>query len=291
MANPRKTLVTVLKIVISVALIYFIFTKLNFSEVLDTLKRAHPLYLIIALFLFVISKVIGAYRLNLYFHELQVYLTHKSNLKLYLLGMFYNLFLPGGIGGDAYKGYVIKKNFEVKTKRVVSVLVLDRLSGLLLIFIFTCILALFIEVDELQAYKFLFGIAIFASIIVFWFLTKKFFDYTLPIFWKTIAYSALLQLSQLVCVIFILKALTIETQIAAYLLIFMISSIVAVFSFSGIGIREMAFFYGASLLALDTSTSVSVSLTFLLLTALVSLFGIIYHFKKPELETIKTQDI
>lgn len=26
--------------------------------------------------------------------------------------MFYNLFLPGGIGGDAYKGYVIQKNIN-----------------------------------------------------------------------------------------------------------------------------------------------------------------------------------
>ncbi len=39
--------------------------------------------------------------------------------------MFYNLFLPGGIGGDAYKGYVLKKKYEVKTKSVVSILVLD----------------------------------------------------------------------------------------------------------------------------------------------------------------------
>lgn len=287
MANPRKTLITVLKFVISAALIYFIFTKLNIEEVLGILKRTNPFYLILAFLFLVVSKVIAAFRLNLYFHKLKIYLTHKSNLKLYLLGMFYNLFLPGGIGGDAYKGYIIKKNFDVKTKRVVSVLVLDRLSGLLLIFIYASILALFLNIDGFQDFRFLFVIGIFASITVFWFLNKKFFGYALSVFWKSAAYSALLQLGQLVSVFFILKALSIEMNTVAYLFIFLISSIVSVLplTIGGIGSREVTFFYGATLLSLDENTSVSISVIFFLLTALVSLFGLIYHFKKPELET------
>ena len=31
--------------------------------------------------------------------------------------MFYNLFLPGGIGGDAYKGYVIQKKYKPAPKK------------------------------------------------------------------------------------------------------------------------------------------------------------------------------
>lgn len=286
----RKKGITALKVFISVALIYFIFTKINFEDVLEVLKRTKPFYLLIALLLFVSSKIISALRLNLYFHQLAIPLTQKSNFKLYLLGMFYNLFLPGGIGGDAYKGYLIKKNFEVDTKKVVSVLVLDRLSGLLLLFIYACILGFFLKSDFLAGYEIVLIISIIVSVVVFWFLNKKFFKFVLAVFWKSFAYSSLVQLAQLGSVFFILKALAIQVQTTAYLFIFLISSIVSVLpvTIGGIGSREITFLYGAKFLELDENTSVGISMVFFLITALVSLFGIYYHFKKPKLETTES---
>jgi len=168
------------------------------------------------------------YTLNLYFHELKVFLTQLSNLKLYLLGMFYNLFLPGGIGGDAYKAYLVKSKFEVKAQKVVSILILDRLSGLLLLFIYACVLALFLKNNSIEGLKILLALAIPLSVLVFYLLNKKFFGYTLSILWKSIAHSALVQLAQLVSVFFILKCLGIEMNTVAYLVIFLISSIVSV---------------------------------------------------------------
>ncbi|TMM53474.1 flippase-like domain-containing protein [Maribacter algarum] len=282
----RKKGITTLKILISAALIYFIFTKLNVAEIFETVKKSNPFYLIFALAIFIISKVIAAFRLNSYFHELRIFLTHKSNLKLYLLGMFYNLFLPGGIGGDAYKGYVIKKKFEIETKKVVSVLVLDRLSGLHLLFIYACGLALFLNNSQLENFKILIGLAIPLSVVVFYFLNKKFLGYVLSVFWKSFGYSALVQLSQLICVYFILISLGVETSIVAYLVIFLISSIVSVIplTIGGIGSRELTFFYGAALLGLNESTSVAVSMLFFLITAVVSLLGVYYAVGKPELE-------
>jgi uncharacterized membrane protein YbhN (UPF0104 family) len=200
--------------------------------------------------------------------------------------MFYNLFLPGGIGGDAYKGYVIKKKFEVDTKKVISILVLDRLSGLLVLFVYACTLALFLKNDHLRNFKLLLGSGILLSIVVFWFLNKKFFAYVLPIFWKSVSYSVFVQLAQLASVLLILKALGIAIHTIAYLFIFLVSSIVSVvpLTIGGIGSREVTFFYGATWLKLDESTSVGISMVFFLITALVSLFGVLYHFKKTDLE-------
>ncbi|MDV7139615.1 lysylphosphatidylglycerol synthase transmembrane domain-containing protein [Maribacter sp. TH_r10] len=283
----RKKLITIAKIAISVILIYFIFTKVDFKEVLQIVKKSDFVYLIAAILFFITSKILASVRLNLYFHELGVKLTQKSNLELYLLGMFYNLFLPGGIGGDAYKGYLIKKEFEVGTKKVVSVLVLDRLSGLLLLFIYACILGILLENTWLNTYDIPIGILSVLSIVVFWFLNKRFFNFVLPVFWKSFGLSALVQLAQLICVVFILLALKIDTNSIPYLFIFLISSIVSVLplTIGGIGSREVTFFYGATLLALNENTSISVSMVFFLITALVSLFGIFYHFKKIKLKT------
>lgn len=282
----RKKLLTFLKLIISVALIYFIFTKIQLEDVLTTLKTSNPFYLVIALLLVVFSKVMASFRLNLYFHQLEIPLTQKSNLKLYLLGMFYNLFLPGGIGGDAYKGYLINKKYEVKTKRVISVLVLDRLSGMLLLFLYACILAILINTNFLNGFKWVFVAGIPLSITAFWFVNKHFFNYVLSIFWKSLGYSSLVQISQLVAIVFILKALSIKTVWVAYLLVFLVSSIVSVLplTIGGIGSRELTFLYGAEWLSLDTDSSVSISFVFFLITALISLMGIYYHFKKPKLE-------
>lgn len=286
MVNLRKKGITLLKIFISVALIYFIFTKLKLEEVVVILRSANFLYLFIALLLVLGSKFLAALRLNLYFHQLEIYLTQKSNLKLYLLGMFYNLFLPGGIGGDAYKGYTIKKTFAVDTKKVIAVLVLDRLSGLLLIALYTCLLAQGLQNSQLADFKILFAIAIPAGIVFYWFLNKKFFSYVLLVLWKSIGYSALVQLLQLLSILFILKALGINADMVAYLFIFLISSIVSVIplTIGGIGSREVTFLYGATLLGLDVNTSVGISLLFFIITAVISLTGIFYHFKKIELE-------
>ncbi|WP_394970775.1 lysylphosphatidylglycerol synthase transmembrane domain-containing protein [uncultured Croceitalea sp.] len=286
--KQRKRLLTLLKILISAALIYFIFNKINLKDVLTILKTSNLFYLFIAFLLVIFSKVTASFRLNLYFHEIGVQLTQKSNLKLYILGMFYNLFLPGGIGGDAYKGFIIKKKYEVKTKRVISILLLDRLSGMLLLFIFACTLSIPLKESILNNFKWAFIIGIPLSITIFYFLNKRFFNYVFPVFWKSAGYSALVQFSQLLAIWFILKALAIELDTIAYLFIFLISSIVSVLplTIGGIGSREVTFLYGAKWLNLDTNTSVSISLVFFLITALISLTGMYYHLKKPKLEVI-----
>tara|TARA_R110002051_G_scaffold323989_1_gene419502 strand:- start:406 stop:1020 length:615 start_codon:yes stop_codon:yes gene_type:complete len=203
--------------------------------------------------------------------------------------MFYNLFLPGGIGGDAYKGYLIKKKFEVETKKVVSVLVLDRLSGMLLLFIYACILALFLNQVNIPFLKVGAVTGSILSVAVFWLLNKRFFPFILPVFWSSFVYSSLVQLFQLISAFLILKALHLEYNTMAYLFIFLISSIVSVLplTIGGIGSREVTFFYGAAWLALDQNASIGISMVFFLITAFVSLLGIFYHFRKPELDTFE----
>ena len=289
MGKYRKHALTALKILVSVALIYFIFTKLDFAEFLKNLKKTNPLYIFVATILIVFSKVFASFRLNLYFHQLGILLTQKSNLKLYLLGMFYNLFLPGGIGGDAYKGYIIQKKFPVETKRVVSALVLDRLSGLLLIFLYSCTFAVFIESEYLVPYRIWIVVLAIASIFVFWGLVKKFFASLLPVFWGAFGYSFLVQLTQLISIILLLKALSIGTQTITYLFTFLISSIISVIPVTpgGFGSREITFYYGSQFLGLDENTAVGISILFFMLGAIISLFGVIYHIKKPALKTVK----
>ncbi|MEN8788549.1 MAG: lysylphosphatidylglycerol synthase transmembrane domain-containing protein [Flavobacteriaceae bacterium] len=286
MERQRKRLLTLFKIVFSLLLIYFVFTKIQFREVWEVMKQTKLHYLIGAIILFLISKCFASLRLNLYFHQIGIRLTQRSNAQLYLLGMFYNLFLPGGIGGDAYKGYVIRKTYEVPTKKVVATLLLDRLSGLLLLANYACILGIFLSAPELEGYKWLFGMGIIASLLFFWILNKRYFEYLYPIYWRSLGYSALVQLFQVICALFLLYSLDLEQDFLSYLFIFLVSSVVAVLplTIGGIGSREVVFFYGALWLGLDESSSVSISILFFSINALVSFFGIYFHFRKPALK-------
>ncbi|GGD57242.1 lysylphosphatidylglycerol synthase transmembrane domain-containing protein [Muriicola marianensis] len=282
-AGLRKKGITLLKVVVSAALIYFIFTKIPFREVISAVKNANSLYLMGALLLFVVSKFVAAIRLNLYFHKIGIPLGSGTNLRLYLLGMFYNLFLPGGIGGDAYKGYYLKQHFEVSTKRVVAVLLLDRLSGLLLLFVFACILGFTLEGSPLTPFRWLLLFCVPLGFLIFYWVYVRFFPYVKAIFWKTNLLSALVQLAQLTSVLLILWSLDISLNTYEYLFIFLISSIVSVIplTIGGIGSRELVFLYGALWFGLEEERSVAISMIFFLITALVSLSGFWYHFRKP----------
>jgi uncharacterized membrane protein YbhN (UPF0104 family) len=199
--------------------------------------------------------------------------------------MFYNLFLPGGIGGDAYKGYLLRQTFGTSGKRLASVLLLDRLSGLALLVLYSGGMLMALPFPEVDPYKPLLWILLPAGILIFRVLHRRAFPFLDSVFWPSLGYSALVQLAQLASVFLILMALGVTESVVEYLLVFLISSIVAVLpiTIGGIGSRELVFFYGARWLGLQEETSIGVSMTFFFITALVSLAGMIYHFRKPKL--------
>jgi uncharacterized membrane protein YbhN (UPF0104 family) len=139
---------------------------------------------------------------------------------------------------------------------------------------------------ELAPYRIELWLVLPAGVIVFWWLHRKIFPMLHPVFWPSLGYSALVQFAQLLSAYLILMALGVNESVVEYLLVFLISSIVAVLpiTIGGIGSRELVFFYGAQWLGLVQSTSIGISMTFFLITALVSLLGVVYHFRKPKLE-------
>ena len=108
--SPLKTkLKTALKILLTGGALVLVFQKIDPAQLFELSKNLSWPWLLPAIALFVGSKVATAIRLNYYFGNIQVSLSFWENWRLYLIGMFYNLFLPGGIGGDGYKVYLLNK--------------------------------------------------------------------------------------------------------------------------------------------------------------------------------------
>jgi len=200
------------------------------------------------------------------------------NRQLYWLGMFYNLFLPGGIGGDAYKIIWLKKaSPTVPAIETGKAVLLDRLSGMMaavviLLIMCTCITFLPMTI-RLTAIP-----AVILLSFVYWLLAKKQFSLFQTACSITSLYSVGVQLLQCICVWCIMMAFGITGHIPEYMLLFLVSSLVAVlpFTLGGIGARELVFLYGSSYMHLVQDVSVTISLLFYLITALVSLAGIRY---------------
>lgn len=276
----KRLLKSLIKVVLTLVALYIVFRKVDIHEVQAIIAHSHLGYLLLAFLFFNASKILSSVRLNYYFHHIGVKISEWYALRLYYIGMFYNLFLPGGIGGDGYKIYLLKKAHKVKVSSLISATLLDRLSGLVPLLFFAGLL--FILSDFYHRYLWLDWIAIIGLIVIFplfYLLNLYLFKHYIPLFFKTTFLGSLVQLLQLISALFIVYAIGHESGLVVFLTLFLISSVVAVLpiSIGGIGVRELTFLYGLTLLGLDADGGVAFSLLFFLITAVSSLIGSIFH--------------
>src|SRR5690606_38409637 len=97
----------IFKVVITLAALYWVSKKISFTDLKDALNNCSPGYFILALICYAISQVIASSRLNSFLGAIGLHVSERYNLRLYQLGLLYNFFLPGGIGGDGYKIYFL----------------------------------------------------------------------------------------------------------------------------------------------------------------------------------------
>lgn len=285
MSNYKNQLKTALKLILTGLALYLVFRKIDTEQLFQLSKSIQWLWLIPAVALFILSKVATAIRLNRYFENIGIRLSESENWRLYLIGMFYNLFLPGGIGGDGYKVYLLNKQFKAPVKKLLQAALLDRLGGLVAIVFLLFGLFLMVEVDieflESPAWNGLMIAGLMLTIPAFWLVQKFLFKDFLPSFWKGNAWSFAGQLAQLMCAWFILTALGIEEKILAYQFIFLLSSIVSVLplTIGGVGARELVFVYAHTYTGIEETAAVAFSLIFFLISAAVSLTGAFIKFE------------
>lgn len=272
----KKLIKRFAKIAISIALLYLVYTKINFQSLIDLYKSIDPIFLIGAVFLFIISQWISSIRLTYIFHNHSLQISQLSNLKLYFVGMFYNFFIPGGIGGDAYKIIILKNKFKWSAKLLTKIILLDRLLGLLAIGCISALIASYIFFDSW--YFILLGLLVAGIFFVMARVIFKYFDSKIHGYYtKGFWYSVIIQLLQVTSVLLILRSIQPDAiNFLAYGLVFLVSSVASVISFSGFGAREYIFLKCAEFLGTEEVISTSIGLSFNLITALISLVGVIF---------------
>lgn len=277
-----KSLKLVFKIAITVLCFWYISTKIDFAKAFEALKNASWLLLVGSVFIYILSKIVAAYRLNIYFKNINLHLSHWKNLKLYWLGMFYNLFLPGSISGDAYKVILLNKKLSAPYKKTGAAVLMDRFSGLLGLGILLCIYGVIVLNNKWFDAILIIGCAL--SILIFYIVNRKFFKYFLFSFWMTLFLGLLVQAIQVIGLYFILTAIHISVNHQQWIFIFLTASVVSVLPLSlggGLGTREVVFAEGATYFHLDPHVGVIISLLFYLSSVVGSLPGAYFIFHDP----------
>ncbi len=270
-----------IKIVITGVCLWFVGRKIDWAQTLQIIRQGNMLWLLAATLFFVASKVVSSVRLNIYFKNINVNLSQKTNLRLYWLGMFYNLFLPGGIGGDAYKIILLNRTYNYPAKQLTAAVLLDRGSGVVgLGLLAGCYYyALFTG----NTIALLLLMATVPGLFIYYMFVKKLFPSFIQSFFSTLCLGISVQALQVVCAWCIMKALGIEDHQSAYIFIFLLSSIVVSLpiTIGPLGTREIVFLWGSTALLLNKGQSVSISISFFLITMLISLIGVYGVYKNP----------
>ena len=287
--KPKNKWIEALKLIakigVSVLAIVLIVKKVDVNTVWGYLNNAHYGYLIIGFVVFLISKYIAALRMNYLLAVNEVKMSNLQVFKLSLLGMFYNLFLPGGLSGDGYKVYWLKKTQDAKVGSMVWVTLLDRGTGMLLLLILaiTCFWFIPYPFD----YKGLLLVSIPIMLAGYYLMLRLFFKKYVVAYWNTLWTSLVVQVLQVVTAELILLALGIHNEIVTYWFMFLVATLgyVIPITIGGLGAREIVLAYGADYLDIDSNISIAMGVLFYLIIALNSLLGIYYVLRPTKLET------
>jgi glycosyltransferase 2 family protein len=276
----KKWASLLVKILLTGAALFFVFKKVDLRAFVQSVSLANPYYILLAFAAFNISKIISSFRLLVLYQLAGVNISGRINLGFYYMGMFYNMFLPGSIGGDAYKVYLIKQaQQETSLKKLMGASLLDRLSGVSQLFIMAGVfMYLSTYHSDIPYFDLYLWLGVLSIIPAYYFVVKFLFPSFLEAFAVTAYYSLFVQLGQVICAVFILKALHIDLFYWDYLTLFMLSSVAAIIplTIGGIGSREMVFLFGAQFLQINKTTSVAFALLFFMVSAASSLIGIFF---------------
>lgn len=280
-SRPGKIVKLLIKLIVSGLCLWYVAGKLDWAVAKKAVTAANPGWLALAAFFFVLSKVFSSIRLLIYFHNVNVPLDQRTNLRLYWLGMFYNLLLPGAISGDAYKVVLLKQWFDTPMKKSGSAVLIDRISGMVALLLLLAFFGWLVLPETWQVA--LASAAGIGSAAALYFVTWKWMRDFRSSYFSTLIWGLLVQGMQVICVYLIMKALTISWSDSGYLFLFLLSSIAAVLPLTvgGLGIREIVFLQGSALLGLTEGKAVVISIIFYLITVFSSLPGIWYVFRSP----------
>lgn len=307
MANRKRTFLLILKIALSLGGLaaVFLLSRAKFPEIARTLRAAAWGWLAVAFSLHTLGLLFSAYRWQILARAQGDRIPLGYLVKSYIVGRFFNTFLPTSVGGDVVRMWDGAK-YSTSFVKSSAIVVVERMTGIIVLFLFA-LLASLLRLDMARripviGIALLLGVAGLAAVAVFFFpavgrllekgpdrgIIRRTFDKLRlfrgtilgyrshpAAFWRATVWAVLLQLNVVVYYILIGRALGLGIPALDYFVfipLVLLLQIIPV-TINGLGVREGAYVAIFSFYGLTASAAWSFALIEIAFGLIVGLLG------------------
>ncbi len=291
----NKIFFTIIKLAVSSFLLYIVLSKTGLEKVFEILKKMSLPAFFAAILLNIFAQLISTFRWRFL---LPAGIGIRKLFSLYMIGAFFNNFMPGVIGGDAVKGYYL---YQATGKGGLSLasIFMDRYIGFVgLLAICTAAFPFGFKYMQGSRVEWLLPLVVLsfivASLLIFGLRLGKrlrtlseFYNYfhayrnQKEVIGKAFLLSVLIQVSAVVAVYLLSLGIGQHVPILACLiflpLIVLFTTIPL--SISGLGIRESGFVLFFGLVGIKPEAATAISLAWFIATSIGSLIGLFEYIK------------
>lgn len=126
----REKVKALLKFIISIALIVWLFSRIDVGEVVSMLRRANLWLVVVGMLLYTGAIISNSVKWGVLLRAQKIKAPWRVVAQYTFVGVFFNNFLPANVGGDVMRGYGLSEYIQRRADAAVSVVV-DRLIGLM----------------------------------------------------------------------------------------------------------------------------------------------------------------
>jgi len=125
--NVKRLLLWILRLCITIGILYYLFTKIPFSEVIASITSANLSYVLIGFLIWILTRYIAACRMKLLTDRQGMSLSVLQILGISFSTIFYGLFLPGGyLTGGLVRWHKLSKP-DNKSAEAVAAIIFDNI--------------------------------------------------------------------------------------------------------------------------------------------------------------------
>ncbi len=257
----------VVKVSISLLLLFGLIHYIDLGHVLQRLKNVNFLWVGLACFCLMSGQILSALRWTLLARGLGLVVQISRKIELYFLGMFLSLFLPSIVGGDVARGYLLARGREGAGWAAAASVILERINGVVAISIIATVCMFWLDLPQSWWFTWL------AAVLVLWvgMLTYSFWHRRLPrwlqhwqslpidqpffyrAWWKGLVLSVIFQTIVVGVHVILGHAAGLHMPLPAYAVMVCLVALASAVpvSFNGFGVREagyvgLATYFGGS---------------------------------------------
>jgi glycosyltransferase 2 family protein len=301
-----------LKIAISLVMLVVLFRYTGLEATFRQLATANLWYVPVGVLCYLLGQLISAYRWQFLSAPLGFCMGLSGFYRIYLVGMFFNLFLPGAIGGDMLRMVYLARVAGKKKRDALLTLLAERGVGLVALMILTSLVCLtpsmqglnldipltvpFVKPPITMAVNLkwiLFSMSLFllAGYLLLWIipldhLAKKFSPLRLllqarvywanvPMLCKSVSISLLVHGMMIFLHLLIAQALGLHITVLFMAIVYGIVSLASVLpiAFNGFGVREGVYVLLLTRVGVSPESALAFALYWVIISTLTSLFG------------------